>query len=65
MPQIVINIDNSGDVTVEAKQIAGGGCQALTAAIEAAVGRTTVDVRKPEYHQPQAAHERANARAGH
>lgn len=54
MPQIEIIISPTGELTVEAKDVQGTGCSALTRAIEQALGRTTADMKKPEYHQQQA-----------
>lgn len=46
---IEIVIDEEGATTVETKGFKGAGCGALTKALEAALGTTTGDVKKPEY----------------
>lgn len=51
MPQIEVTIDNEANVTVDAQGVRGSGCQALTKAIESAIGQTTGDVKKPEFNQ--------------
>lgn len=51
MTEVIVTIGEDGTVSVEAKCVKGKGCAALTQAIEAAIGRTTADLRKPEYHQ--------------
>lgn len=53
MKQITVNIDQDGNVQVEAGGVTGKGCEALTAGLEQELGATTGDVKKPEYHQPQ------------
>ena len=50
---IEIVITEEGETTVETKGVKGSGCQALTKAIEAALGSTTGDVKKPEYFANQ------------
>lgn len=62
--QIEVDIEADGTVRVEAKGVSGRGCSALTAAIEASLGRVTGDVKKPEFHQQVNAHEQARAAAG-
>lgn len=54
MPEIICIIDEDGNTTVEASGVSGPGCQALTRAIEAAIGQTTSDVKKPEFGLGQA-----------
>jgi hypothetical protein len=49
--EAIVTISEDGSVTVEAKGVVGQGCQALTKAIENAIGQTTGDVKKPEYFQ--------------
>ena len=53
MPEVNVTISPTGEVKVEAANVQGAGCSALTQAIEAALGRTTADVKKPEYYQQQ------------
>jgi hypothetical protein len=49
-PKVVVTALPDGTVTVEAQGVTGSGCQALTSSIEAALGLTTGDDRKPEYY---------------
>lgn len=51
MQQVIVTIDKDGATQVEAKNVTGSGCAALTKAIEAALGTTTADAKKPEFHQ--------------
>lgn len=49
--EIVIDIDRSGNVTVEGKGFQGTECTALTKAIEDELGEVTDRKLKPEYRQ--------------
>lgn len=49
MQRIEVTISPEGETKVEAVGCAGPGCQQLTAAIERSIGRTTTDVKKPEF----------------
>ena len=49
---IRVRISPDGGIVVEAHGFAGRGCEAATAAIEAALGKTETRVRKPEFRQP-------------
>jgi hypothetical protein len=49
--QITVEIDVEGDVKVAVSGVKGSGCQALTSAIEQAIGKTTSDDQTPEFHQ--------------
>lgn len=60
--EIVIDIDANGDVRIEGKGIEGADCTKLTAAIEAALGDTTQQVKKPEYHRAAVLRRKAGAR---
>ena len=51
MAQVIVNVSPDGTVTVEAKDVRGSGCKALTEAIEKALGETTTDVKQPEFFQ--------------
>lgn len=51
--EVVIEIDEHGDVTVEGKGFAGAECVKLTEAIEEAVGTVEQRKLKPEYRQTQ------------
>jgi hypothetical protein len=46
---IHVRVSPSGEITVEAHGFTGRGCEAATAAIEAALGQATARSRKPEY----------------
>ncbi len=48
---IEIVVKANGETTVEAKGVIGKGCQALTAAIESALGSRAADTLKPEFHK--------------
>lgn len=47
--EILIEIDEHGDVRIEGKGFAGPECQQLTADIEAALGTVEKVVLKPEH----------------
>ncbi len=51
--QVIITIGKGGETTVEAKGFKGKGCKAATEALEKAIGNTTGDKLKPEYHQAE------------
>jgi hypothetical protein len=51
MPQVIVDIDPTGNSTIEAQGVTGSSCQDLTRNIERALGKTTGDVKKPEFHQ--------------
>lgn len=51
MQSVIVTIDDKGEVKVEAQGVVGQGCQALTRAIESALGNTTADLKKPEFNQ--------------
>ena len=48
---IQVRVSSAGEITVEAHGFTGRGCEAATAAIEAALGTATTKTRKPEYWQ--------------
>lgn len=50
-PMIIVTVSPTGEVKVEATNVVGSGCQALTKGIEQALGATTGDKRKPEFLQ--------------
>lgn len=64
MEHVFVNISPTGDVKVEAKGVTGAGCAALTKAIEESIGKTTGDVKKPEFYQVEQARARAGAASG-
>lgn len=51
MREIIITIAPDGDTKVEAVGFQGAECLKATAAIERALGKTTGDVKKPEFQQ--------------
>ena len=51
MQQVKIDISPEGEVKVEGQNVQGASCQALTKEIEAALGRTVADVKKPEFYK--------------
>jgi hypothetical protein len=48
---IQVKVSPAGEITVEARGFAGRGCEAATAAIEAALGTPSNRTRKPEFWQ--------------
>lgn len=52
--QITIEVDAEGNVQVGASGVKGGSCQALTRAIEKAIGTTTTDHKTQEFYQTAA-----------
>jgi hypothetical protein len=61
MQHVIVEIDEQGNVKVEAKGVQGQSCAALTKELEQALGTTTADQKKPEYFQRETASVRANA----
>lgn len=59
--QVIVTVGETGDVKVEANGCVGNGCAALTAEIEKAIGKTTGDVKKSEFHQQAQAGQQAKA----
>ena len=51
MAQITIDFDAQGNVSVASQGVKGSGCQALTKAIEAAIGTTSTDTKTAEFFQ--------------
>ncbi len=51
MPQVIIDITETGDTSVKVTGMTGPGCKQLTAAIEAAVGTTTGDQPTADLHR--------------
>lgn len=64
MQRIEVSITPEGETQVEAIGCAGSGCQQLTAAIERAIGKTTSDLKKPEYLAGQSVGQQQTAGAG-
>ena len=61
MQTIEVTISPSGDVKVETKGVVGKGCQALSQAIEDAIGATVDNRKKPEFFQQAPAGQQASA----
>jgi len=51
MPQVIITISRKGQSKVETKAVTGSSCQSLSRDLEAALGKTTGDEKKPEFFQ--------------
>ena len=51
---IHVRVSREGEITVEALGFSGRGCEAATAAIEAALGKTAEHTRKPEFWRQEA-----------
>lgn len=60
MEEIIVKVDAEARVTVTAGGVKGAGCQALTAALEQAIGKVTHNVRTGDYFAKEQA--RAGAR---
>jgi hypothetical protein len=52
---VQVRVSPSGEVAVEALGFSGRGCEAATAAIEAALGETISRTRKPEFWRQKSA----------
>jgi DUF2997 family protein len=55
MKEILITIGPDGSTSVETKGFQGAECLKATADIERALGKTTGDVKTPEFRQGQTA----------
>jgi len=53
MQKIIVDIDHAGEVKIKVEGCSGPGCQRLTQAIEASLGKTTADVKTGEFYQQQ------------
>jgi len=47
--QVIVTIDDTGKVSVETSGVKGPACEKLSSAIEAVLGVSTANTRKPEY----------------
>jgi hypothetical protein len=52
---IDIDVDEKGNVKIEAAGFEGSDCKALTEGIEKALGEVTSVKKKPEFHRTRAA----------
>ena len=51
MPKVTIRLSPTGEATVTTEGYHGKACKDATKEIEKALGKTTSDVKKPEYYQ--------------
>jgi len=51
MKHIIVEVDELGQVTIEAVGFKGNACEKATAALEKALGVPVSRKKKPEYHQ--------------
>jgi hypothetical protein len=49
--EVVVEIDENGDVSVEVNGVKGSTCEELTRSLEEALGKVTKSTRKQEYFQ--------------
>lgn len=63
MKTIEVVIAADGSVSVETKGVVGAGCEALSKAIEDALGVTVANTRKAEFHQTANISQQAKAGA--
>lgn len=54
MKEVIVEIDENGNPTVEAKGFSGPDCKLFTDAIEKALGKVESVELKPEYRQSRA-----------
>jgi tRNA A37 threonylcarbamoyladenosine biosynthesis protein TsaE len=59
MTNLEITVDAEGGATVKVQGHAGPGCTEVTKAIEAALGKTTDDVKTPEFYRQQGNQQKA------
>ncbi len=50
LPEVTVTIKDDGTISVDVGGVKGTGCDALTKAIEEALGNVTAKQRKPEYN---------------
>lgn len=62
MPRVEVTVGPDGTTRVEAHEVKGSLCQKLTEQIERAIGATTADAKKAEFHQSQTATQGQQAR---
>jgi hypothetical protein len=55
MPRVEVTVGPDGTTRVEAHEVKGALCQKLTEQIERAIGATTAEAKKAEFHQTQSA----------
>lgn len=49
--QIIVEVSETGEITIRAVGFKGSSCQQATAALERALGKVTKDSKTPEYYQ--------------
>jgi hypothetical protein len=60
--EIIIEIDEVGNPTVEVVGATGPGCTKLTEALEKALGAKVKDTKKPEYNRREVKNVASNTR---
>jgi len=53
MKSIVVNVSESGEITIEAVGFKGNACEKATAALEKAMGTPGTRKKKAEYYQTE------------
>lgn len=61
MKEIIVDIDEQGNVTMDGKGFEGTECDAFMADMEKSIGEVTKRVNKPEYHRKTAVTRKAGA----
>jgi hypothetical protein len=61
-PEIIVEIDEVGNPTVEVIGFVGPGCTKLTEALEKVLGAKTKDTKKPEYNRREVSNVASNRR---
>lgn len=62
MSEIIVTVDEVGEVKVEGKGFAGKSCVEATRELEQALGTVTADTKKAEFYQPASAGAQQKAR---
>lgn len=50
MKQIIVTVEQSGEIKIDAVGFKGAACEKATAAIERALGARSGGAKKPEFH---------------
>ena len=58
MQEITVTVKSDGSTEVSVKGVRGKGCEALTQALEGALGESKSKKRTGDYHAQQAHHQR-------